>query len=72
MFLGHLTAHYSEDCHHYKGWHSLLCLMLVDLFYMFVDREIVTCTPWIPNVADHSWMFYQGLNWLVDGGMVIS
>ena len=29
-----------EDYHNYKGWHSVLCLMFVDSFYMFVDGEI--------------------------------
>eukprot|EP00961_Rhodomonas_salina_P046688 626612-Rhodomonas_salina.1 len=32
-------ARYREDYHNYKGWHSILCLMFIDSFYMFVDGE---------------------------------
>jgi len=33
-------AHTREDYHNYKGWHSILCLMFVDSYYMFVDGEV--------------------------------
>ncbi len=33
-------ASHREDYHNYKGWHSILCLMFVDSFYMFVDGEV--------------------------------
>ncbi len=33
------TSRYQEDYHNYKGWHSILCLimMFVDSFYMFLS-----------------------------------
>jgi hypothetical protein len=33
-------ARHREDYHNYKGWYSILCLMFVDSFYMFVDGEV--------------------------------
>jgi hypothetical protein len=34
------NSKHREDYHNYKGWHSLLCLMFVNSFHMFVDGEI--------------------------------
>jgi len=70
------TARFREDYHNYKGWHSVLCLMFVDSYYMFVDGEVGhPGRASDSSVADHSWMFYQLRHnreeWLGEGGLVI-
>ncbi len=50
------NSKHREDYHNYKGWHSLLCLMFVNSFHMFVDGERLgtlagNWTVWCPTIA---------------------
>jgi hypothetical protein len=33
-------AEWAEEFHNYKGWYSVLCVAIVNSFYMFVDAEV--------------------------------
>ena len=53
-------ARFREDYHNYKGWFSLLCLMFVDSFYMFVDAEIGhPGRASDMSITEHSWLLNQ-------------
>ena len=51
-------ARHREDYHNYKGWHSILCLMFVDSFYLFIDGEVGHPGRQSDSaVSEYSWLF---------------
>ena len=67
---------FREDYHNYKGWHSILCLMFVDSFYMFMDGEVGHPGRQSDSaISEFSWMFHQIREnkdlWLGEGGRMI-
>ncbi len=67
---------FREDYHNYKGWHSILCLMFVNSFSMFVDGEVGHPGRQSDSaLSEHNWMFHQIHNnvegWLGEGGLMI-
>jgi hypothetical protein len=70
------TARHREDYHNYKGWYSILCLMFVDSFHMFVDWEVGHLGRQSDSaILNHSWLFHEIRNnrqaWLGEGWLVI-
>ena len=65
-----------EDYHNYKGWYSVLCLMFVDSFYMFVDGEVGHPGRQSDSaISEFSWLLGEirenKEEWLGKDGMII-
>jgi hypothetical protein len=66
-----------EDFHNYKGWYSILCIALVNSFYMFVDAEVGRPGRMADSTATQLSYFYEQITkdregWLGKDGVLVS
>ena len=66
-----------EDFHNYKGWYSILCVAVVNSFYMFVDAEVGRPGRMSDSTATQNAAFFKGMTqdsegWLGEHGILLS
>ena len=71
------SAEFMEDFHNYKGWYSLLCVALVNSFYMFMDAEVGRPGRMADSTATQLSYFYEQITidregWLGKNGVLVS